>query len=1120
MTRLSITLAALLLGALAHPALAAPAAEIVSLEGKGEYREAQRTEWRTAALKQSLFPSNFVRTGDLSRMAILFPDRTQLRLAQNSTLQIKEAAQGPDTKTILNLNSGRSWVQSKVAPRGLTMETPSALAAIRGTDWEMAVDGEGRATLSVFSGEVEFYNEQGNVIVRPNEQALAEKGKAPVKLALRVSRSRVQWVSSYAVEPMRYAEMRAGGAGAASEAARLVREGRLAEAYEALRREAQGANVRPVTLLLIADFEIYRGDLPAARTVLERGARAFPDDERFAAQLARVALYDDERARALEIARAAVARKPDSIDALIVLGDIERIEGHAREASIAYAHAIQVASQDARGWEGLGIVESERENVRRARGLLERAIALDESQPGYHAELGTLESFAGNLPRARAALERAIAIKPDHYVAWTGLGILALKEGNTEAALDALLRATLIEPRYARAHLYLAAAYYAQERSVAALASLQRAAEIDPQDPLPYLLSSIIYLDRIEPVAAAAQAREALARIPFLKSVNQVADNQKGVANVGSALAMLGLESWSRSMAHEAYLPFWGGSHLFLADRYPGEFNRRSELMQGFITDPLVFGASNRFQSLFAAPGHNGTVSMRYASTDDLRAWEPVLTLNGYVAAPTPTSYFFEGIETRIDPGNFPLDARARTLTAALGMRPIHELSGFVYLNRLTIEADIGLKGETGQFQHVIGAASRIDGGLRYAPSADASWWLKAGAARENSSVDETITVSIPGEPIIAFSHFTTRPTARDLALRGTFRGAEGLEYTVGAERSHADTPKQLGRDSTLHFASSPVSQEFIEQSEGDRSYGAFAFARYKDEGATVEGGLAWRDYHKDRSFHIVVASTGDAEEHFRRRGFDPALGFTLRLSPGTLTRAACRRWLRPNALDTQMPVAIAGIPLDDQFVFPGGVLRQCQAQFEWTLSPKVFAIADVARLDVRNLFSPLDGVLNTSLDVTNLDRLRNRTLTQPGKPDQLEDVPVYTEGSLRRFHAAVEAIVAPRVSARLHYTYSDSENTSEANRGNRIPYIARHNVNVGLTWSPGWRVFVTTLASYRSRRYADELNTALLPAGWDAQVTLFVESADKRWALEAYGANLLKKETSDAFGMVVSYRF
>ena len=80
--------------------------------------------------------------------------------------------------------------------------------------------------------------------------------------------------------------------------------------------------------------------------------------------------------------------------------------------------------------------------------------------------------------------------------------------------------------------------------------------------------------------------------------------------------------------------------------------------------------------------------------------------------------------------------------------------------------------------------------------------------------------------------------------------------------------------------------------------------------------------------------------------------------------------------------------------------------------------------------------------------------------------------------------------------------------------------MNTGVTWAPGGRVFVTALATYRTRRFADEVNLQPLPAGWDAQVTVFVETPDKRWAVEAYAANLLKKETSDTFGVVVSYRF
>jgi hypothetical protein len=38
--------------------------------------------------------------------------------------------------------------------------------------------------------------------------------------------------------------------------------------------------------------------------------------------------------------------------------------------------------------------------------------------------------------------------------------------------------------------------------------------------------------------------------------------------------------------------------------------------------------------------------------------------------------------------------------------------------------------------------------------------------------------------------------------------------------------------------------------------------------------------------------------------------------------------------------------------------------------------------------------------------------------------------------------------------------------------------------------------------------------------VRLFLESADKRWAVEAVAANLLEKEASDVFGVTVSYRY
>ena len=113
MSRALITLVAALAAQLAAGwALAQQpraAAEIASLDGKGEHRQPQEAAWRAARVQQGLFAGEFVRTLDMSRMAILFADRTQVKLSQNSTLQIKESG-GTDAKTTINLNSGRSWV--------------------------------------------------------------------------------------------------------------------------------------------------------------------------------------------------------------------------------------------------------------------------------------------------------------------------------------------------------------------------------------------------------------------------------------------------------------------------------------------------------------------------------------------------------------------------------------------------------------------------------------------------------------------------------------------------------------------------------------------------------------------------------------------------------------------------------------------------------------------------------------------------------------------------------------------------------------------------------------------------------------------------------------------------
>ncbi|MEO8102837.1 MAG: TonB-dependent receptor [Betaproteobacteria bacterium] len=1101
-----------------------PAAEIVSLEGKGEYREAQQLDWRAAKVNQQVFPSNLVRTGDLSKMALLFPDRTQIRLAQNSVLQIKELSQDKNQKTLLNLNAGRSWMQSKTSPGGLTMQTPSALASIRGTDWEMVVEPDGRSTLTVFSGEAEFGNEQGRVLVGRNEQASAEQGRAPVKIQVVNPRERIQWVSSRAIDARHYRETNASidAQKELAEIATLIDDGKLDIAYARLRSAATNPQTDSVSArLLLADFQVYNGEYAQARQSLNDTAGRFPADERVQVALAQLSLLQDDAAGARRSVDDALRRNPQSAEALIARGDIARFEGLAAEAIDAYERAAKIAPADSRPWLGLGVIEAERDNVDVARRYLEKATQLDARSATSWGELATLQTGAGDYPKAALAFEKALALQPGNVVMLTGKGVLELKQGHNEAAVNTLLRASLIEPRYARAHLYTAVAYARMERPDRALQELEKVSELDAHDPLPHLLASLIKVDGIEPAAAVREAREAVRLMPYLKSFNQVANNQAGAANLGNAMAFFGMENWARHMAQESYLPFWAGSHLFLADRYAGDFNRRSELLQGFLLDPIAFGASNRYQSLAETPGSYANVSLRSNRGDDLKLIEPVVTVNGYLLAPTPVTWFAEAIDTRITPGNTALRADAKTVTAAVGLRPRWDTSFFVYANRLAADIDIGTRDVTGLFQRVSGSNSRVDAGGHYALDASSQLWFKTGYGRERSTVDEQSSIVLPGLSLLRQTDFVTRPTTADAQLRHTMLGSDGREFTWGIEAARFRTTNGVVQDAGLHAPGAAVSRNTLDSADRDRSAMAYVSMRLSVPRWTLEALLGWSDYRKDRDFHIASqGSTADILENYRRHRVNGALGIVYREGAGRVGRFACQEWTRPASLSTLAPVAIAGIVTDDQLVFPGGKLSRCRGQLEWEAGAGTFMSAGAEWQNIRNLYSLLDGVLNTRADVTNLDRLRSRILPLPPKPDALEDTPVFSLGTVKRASLSLEHIVNASLAARIHYTYTDSAAKFEAFRDNHLPYLPRHQAAVGATWTYAARSYVSAQAIYRSTRYSDEANQVRLEPGWDAQVRAYVEFDRKHWSLEAYALNLLKKNESDVFGVIVNYRF
>ena len=1101
---------------IASPALAA-LAEIVSLTGKGEYRGQNESIWRDAKIKQSLDGGNFVRTGDLSAMALLFSDKTQIRLSQNSMFQIK----GVDPKsgdTTLNLRQGRAWTQAKNLPNRLLMETPTAIAAIHGTDWEMEVDADGRARLTVLHGEVEFYNEQGSVSVRSNEQAVAEKGKAPVKLLLQNPSERVQWVTSYAVEASRYAELRDKSGG--SEQARALREiaglidaQNLKLAHERLLELASPPHLArlssAVPFLLLADFAIYGGDLNQAENWLRQGKQHFPDDVRLDAQLARVALYRDNGDVARAFLKAGLAKQPDAAELKLAQGEVARFDGDARLASAAYLSATELAPNDARGWHGLGVVESEREDVKKARPNLLKALSLNEFGPGTRGELATLETFANNLDTARKHYDLALQAHPDDYVALTGLGLLQLKSGDTETALETLLRASVIEPKYARAVIYTAIAYYQLGRHGTALETLARASELDRRDPMPHQLASQIYTDLVEPGRAIDEARMAMRLMPYLKSLNQLANDQKGAANLGNALAQFGLEDWAMNYAQESYNPFWAGSHLFLADRYAGTFNKQSELMQGYLTDPTAFGASNRFQTLLPRPGTYLSAGAIASRNDDLRFSTPSFVINGYANTAVPLAWFVEGMRTNVMPGAVSFDGSGSTGTAALGLAPREDLGVFLFANSFGI--DVNTKTNALLGTRTTGGTSRLDLGVNYKFSPMSQSWLKIGAGDENSRV----VLDDRQQASAIVSQLDYQPRSRDLQYRHSLR-QDADEWTWGLEHARMDTETALvARSGSLQIRQ--------DQGDADKSWSLYLANRHRlNEKLLLDAGLFYQDYRKTVSSSSTWGGValGSSTDTFARKGAHPALGFAYTPAAGEVWRLAYQKWLRPIAPATLSPVSTAGVALDDQAVLPGGELQRLRFQFERELSAATFASLFLDAKRVNNLGEP-GSVLNQGGSITDIDRLRNQaTLIFRINGELLEQSPVFLQGRIASAGASLSQRLSDTLTSYISYVRTQSENTSTLFAGFTLPYMPRNRLTLGTSWAGPQRLIVQVQAVYRSSRYTDEGHGTELAAGWDAAFKLKWQSADKRWLLEGYALNLVKKDTSHTVGVNAVWRY
>jgi hypothetical protein len=548
-------------------------------------------------------------------------------------------------------------------------------------------------------------------------------------------------------------------------------------------------------------------------------------------------------------------------------------------------------------------------------------------------------------------------------------------------------------------------------------------------------------------------------------------------------------------------------------------------LLQGFLTDPTVFGASNRFQTLLPKPGAYVSLAMHANTSRDGSTIEPDVTLNGYGNESAPVAYYLEAIRTKVDPRNEAFAAVAPSYTAAFGIRPTHELGLFAYINYFQADVQLGKAGELGTYDGVSGNNTRGDFGMHYEFSPQSQLWIKVGVGRENSTDQETVTYMPTPPTTTSASNFATHPDGSDFQIRHTFAATDRHQVTWGYAWGKALSPEDLVSDGFLSVGGAPVPVNTLHEDVKDRSDEFYIADLYAPNNRlSIDAALTWSHYRKDRDTSIVRNEVSyyvyqNFPETWGGTEIQPRAGFVYRFAPDELVRLAYQRWTRPATYNTISPIATAGIPLDDQIVFAGGRLTRTRAQIEWAWSHTTFTSAFMDYEQVNNLNSLLDGVQNTRSDLEELDRLQNLTLTYLPSPNQLEGTPIFSEGRIASAGASINQILSREFSVSAGYVYSDGRNTNPLYQNNAIPYIPKQRVNLSATWTNNNRFYISAQAIYRTQRYIDETNLTLLPPSWDALLRAYWESYDKRWVVETYAENLLKKDTANLVGVNLTLR-
>ena len=517
------------------------AVTVIGMSGTVQVERAGKVTWGAVGIRSTLHAGDRVRTGPNSRGRLVWSDGSSTWLNAGTMVRINPPAAEQSGKSLLEVLVGEARARFSPTGSSRSVQTPTAVIAVRGTDLDVQVADDGTSSLFVVEGLVGFSNRYGAVLVHTGQGSVARPGQAPTAPTTVNVPLIIEWTLDLeSMLPPFETNLAAGDRAAKTQDARTL-EGqlrgqpgnpafllRLADLqhdlgnYTAaldLFNRARQAGVDATTVGLgIAQTELDSGDpTTAARDFADVSARApAGSNERRAAMrglaLADLALGNQDKAAA--DAQLLAAEPGGAAVGHTILGRIAVRRGAMDEAITEDQAAIQADPKSGEALVDLAGVQMDRGQSDLALENARHAVAVAPESSRTHAVLSELLFYTGDLREARREAMEAVSINPFSAQAQVALGQAELAGGHPDAAVQAALRAVALDAHSPRIHYFAGLCLAEVRRYDESISELKQALQLYPDFVSANAAMARVYLLQARNDDALALLQDAVKRHP------------------------------------------------------------------------------------------------------------------------------------------------------------------------------------------------------------------------------------------------------------------------------------------------------------------------------------------------------------------------------------------------------------------------------------------------------------------------------------------------------------------------------------------------------------------------------------------------------------------------------